>query len=102
MKILLWSLPIFTLVLSARYAQEYRQQVYQNRNRYDNQVIGTTGGVFFADVTNVISYPSTNTDYENVVVHYLTKDDSIDLTTGKRASDDPDCQRSYRNFYDEI
>jgi len=46
-------------------------------------VIGTTGGVFVADVTNLKSNPSTTTDYEQISTHYLTLDDTMDLTTGK-------------------
>ena len=46
------------------------------------QVIGTTGGVFFADVSSIVSRPSSTVDYENVITHYLTLDDSIDITTG--------------------
>lgn len=49
------------------------------------QVIGTTGGVFFVDVKNVISTPSAHTEYQNVMTHYLTHDDSIDMTAGKVA-----------------
>ncbi|XP_057371027.1 cyanophycinase-like [Daphnia carinata] len=45
-------------------------------------VIGTSGGVFIADVTNVIVTPSATTNYEGVSSHYLTQDDTIDLTTG--------------------
>lgn len=45
-------------------------------------VIGTSGGVFFADVTNTVVVPSQNTFYTGVSAHYLTQDDSIDLTTG--------------------
>ena len=46
-------------------------------------MVGTTGGVFIADVTNLVSNPSTTTDYEQISTHYLTLDDTIDLTTGK-------------------
>lgn len=48
------------------------------------KVIGiTVGGALFVDVTDAVVYPSTNTYYENVTVHYLTQDDSIDFTTGE-------------------
>jgi hypothetical protein len=46
------------------------------------QVIGSHGGVFIADVTNTVVIPSETTNYEGVSVHYLTQDDTIDLTTG--------------------
>ena len=46
------------------------------------QILGATGGVFVVDVTNTIVTPSENTNYEGVTAHYLTQDDSIDLTTG--------------------
>jgi cyanophycinase len=42
--------------------------------------------VFFADVTNTVVVPSQNTFYTGVSAHYLTQDDSIDLTTGKKIS----------------
>jgi len=45
-------------------------------------VIGTTGGVFMADVTNIVVTPSTTTNYQKISTNYLTLDDSIDLTTG--------------------
>ncbi|KAK4019862.1 hypothetical protein OUZ56_001866 [Daphnia magna] len=46
------------------------------------KVIGISGGMFVADVTNTIVTPSTTTNYEGVSAHYLTQDDTIDLTTG--------------------
>ncbi|XP_046650060.1 cyanophycinase-like [Daphnia pulicaria] len=46
------------------------------------KVIGTTGGVLVADVTNIVVTPSATTNYEGVIVHYLTQDDSIDLLSG--------------------
>ncbi|XP_046650061.1 cyanophycinase-like [Daphnia pulicaria] len=46
------------------------------------KVIGTRGGVFIADVTNTVVIPSETTNFEGVSVHYLTQDDTIDLTTG--------------------
>ena len=49
---------------------------------FDEKVIGTSGGVFFADVTNTVVVPSQNTFYAGVSTHYLTQDDSIDLTNG--------------------
>lgn len=36
-----------------------------------------------ADVTNIVVTPSATTNYEGVIVHYLTQDDSIDLLSGK-------------------
>ena len=48
------------------------------------QILGATGGVFVVDVTNTIVTPSENTNYEGVTAHYLTQDDSIDLTTGMK------------------
>lgn len=45
-------------------------------------VIGSSGGVFFADVSKTIVVPSPNTFYTGVSAHYLTQDDWIDLTTG--------------------
>lgn len=52
-------------------------------NLFKSKVIGlTVGGAFLADVTDTIVYPSTNTHYENVTIHYLTQGDLIDFTTG--------------------
>jgi len=50
--------------------------------RPTGRVVGTTGGVFFADVTNLVNYPSSTTDFERVSTTFLTHGDVIDLTTG--------------------
>ena len=46
------------------------------------KVVGTTGGVFMPDVSNIKVNPSTTTDYQRISANYLTLDDSVDLTTG--------------------
>jgi len=45
-------------------------------------VIGSTGGVFYVDVQNLIERPSNTSDYQ-VMTSFLTLDDRIDLTTGE-------------------
>jgi hypothetical protein len=45
-------------------------------------VLGSAGGVFFADVSNLVSNPSTTTNYQQVTTTYLTLDDVIDMNTG--------------------
>ena len=50
--------------------------------RPTGRVVGTTGGVFFADVTNLVNNPSSTTDFERVSTSFLTHGDVIDLTSG--------------------
>jgi cyanophycinase len=50
--------------------------------RPTGRVVGTTGGVLFADVTNLVYYPSSTTDFERVSTTFLTHGDVIDLTNG--------------------
>ena len=48
------------------------------------KVVGSAGGVFFADVSNLVSNPSTTTNFQQVTTTYLTLDDVIDMNTGKK------------------
>ncbi|KAK2714599.1 hypothetical protein QYM36_008974 [Artemia franciscana] len=52
-------------------------------NEEIGEVIGASGGVFFVDVSRLVSLPSETVDYSDIVTTFLTSGDTINLQTGE-------------------